>query len=108
MAKTKQQPEPYWNELVEVYFTFCQRKFNEKPSFDGSSPRDLKNIIRSLKKRAMDAGVEWTYGVAATRLNKFLESAYSDQWLQNNFLLSNINRQKDKIFFNTSRQYIAR
>lgn len=108
MAKAKQPPEPFWNELVEIYFSFCQMKFNEKPSFDGSSPRDLKCIIQSLKKRAQDAGVDWTYGVAVSRLNRFLESAYGDQWLKNNFLLSNINRQKDKIFFNTSRQHLAR
>ncbi len=37
-----------------------------------------------------------------TRLYLFLQEFYKDTWLRNNFLLSNINRQKDKIFFNAA------
>jgi hypothetical protein len=38
-------------------------------------------------------------------LNKFLEVAFSYDWLKNNWLLSNIDRQKDTIFFNIAKQY---
>jgi hypothetical protein len=101
--KTKKEKEPFWNELVEVYFNFCIDKFGDKPSFDGSAPRDLKNIIISLHTRAIEKQIEWTDEVATKRFFKFLEFAYMDNWLSQNFMLFNINRQKDKIFFNISK-----
>lgn len=98
--KKERVVEPYWNEFVKVYFDFCREKFSEEPSFDGSAPRDLKTIIKSLHERAEKSGIEWTENVALFRFRNFLEFAYHDSWLSKNFLLSNINRQKDKIFFN--------
>lgn len=100
VKKTKAPPEPHWNELVEVYFNFCRNKFSEEPSFDGSAPRDLKSIIKTLRERAERSGHNWTLDIAQFRFNNFLEFAYQDSWLSKNFLLQNINRQKDKIFFN--------
>lgn len=92
--------EPFWNDLVEVYFNFCREKFNEDPSFDGSSPRDMKSIIKSLHERAIKSNIEWSLETATHRFYNFLSFAYQDYWLSNNWLLFNINRQKDKIFFN--------
>lgn len=106
MKKQKKEPIPFWNELVQVYFTFCRDKFNEPPSFDGSAPRDMKTIIASLKKRCEEKGIEWSLLEATVRWGKFLDFAFQDKWLKENFMLSNINRQKDKIFFNISRSYI--
>jgi hypothetical protein len=108
VKKKERITEPHWQDMVDVYFNFCQARFNEKPTFDGSAPRDLKNILQALRKRATDAGLEWTLSVAKNRLWRFLDHAYSDSWLSKNFLLSNLNRQKDKIFFNATRQYLAR
>lgn len=103
--KQKQPPELYWNDLVSLYFAFCTEKFNDVPSFDNSQPRDLKNIITALRKRAEDKQIEWTHEVATTRLWHFLEFAYqSSEWLRNNWLPSNLNRQKDAIFFNFKKQ----
>jgi hypothetical protein len=111
MAKTKKEkkpPEPFWNEQVGIFFSFTKEKFHEQPSFDGSAPRDLKNILYALRKRAEDKGIEWTYEVATTRFRLFLEWAYMDKWLYDNWLLMNLNRQKDKIFFAITRQYLSR
>lgn len=103
--KQKAAAVAFWNPCVKIFFDFVAEKFDgEKPTFDGSSPRDLKAIVLALEKRAVDAGVEWTEEVATNRIRKFLESAFSDPWLNKNFLLSNINRQKDKIFFNIKKQ----
>ena len=99
-VKEKPSPELYWNELVAVYFDFCREKFNEDPSFDGSSPRDMKAIIKSLRERADKNNIQWSLEIALSRFRKFLEFAFQDKWLSQNFLLFNINRQKDKIFFN--------
>lgn len=101
MPKKKEvkKVEPYWNELVSAYFSFCKTKFTELPCFDGSAPRDMKQIVHSLRKRAEDQKVEWTQEVAIARFISFLEYAFSDWWLSENWILSNINRQKDKVFF---------
>lgn len=99
-AKEKSTPELYWNELVSVYFDFCREKFNEDPSFDGSSPRDMKSIVKSLRERAEKNNIEWTLDTAKFRFHKFLDFSFQDSWLSKNFLLFNINRQKDKIFYN--------
>lgn len=111
MAKTKkekQPPEPFWNEIVGIFFDFTKSRFGDAPSFDGSAPRDLKNILSVLRKRAEDKGVEWTYEVATTRFRHFLEWAYMDNWLRQNWLLMHINRYKDKIFFAIARQHQSR
>ena len=113
MAKAKKEKkekkiEPFWQELVGVYFDFTKSKFHDIPSFDGSAPRDLKNILQALRKRAEDKNVDWTHEVATTRFRHFLEWAYMDRWLSENWLLMNINRQKDKIFFSITRQYLSR
>lgn len=104
MPKKKEKHiEPFWNDLVSCYFQFCREKFNDVPTFDGSQPRDLKNIIAALRKRCEDKGNEWAHDTATTRFRSFLEYAYLDSWLRDNWILPNINRHKDKIFFKISR-----
>lgn len=94
-SKNKQA---FWQPIVKAYFDFYEKKFEEIPSFDGSSPRDLNSIIEALKKRATLACVIWTEDIAVSRVLSFLEFCYNDSWLRDNFMLQNLNRQKDKIF----------
>jgi hypothetical protein len=96
--KKEKKVTPFFNEMVVVYFQFFEKKFDFKPSFDGSSPRDLKNILESMKSRSEEKGFEWTEELSGQMLNAFLEQCYQDVWLKDNFLLFNLNRQKDKIF----------
>ena len=88
----------FFNELVSTYFQFYEKKFGLRPSFDGSAPRDLKCIIEAMKKKSEEKNVAWTSVIANAMLLKFLEVAFNDSWLKDNFLLFNLNRQKDKIF----------
>ena len=108
MAKEKTEKKPatqHWQKLIDVFFNFYEKNFEgEKPSFDGSAPRDLKSIVEALKKRADDASVEWTEENATIRLQKFFEAALKVDWLRENFLLFNLNRQKDKIFVSIKKQ----
>lgn len=106
--KEKKQPEPYWQDMISVWFNFCKEKYNDVPTFDNSAPRDLKNIIQALRKRAEDKGVDWTQEVAIMRFRHFLEHCWMDRWLSENWLLMNIMRQKDKIFFSITRQYLSK
>jgi hypothetical protein len=92
--------EPYWKTLVAVYYSFCFEKFDEKPSFKGSDPSDMHRIIEVLKKRAAEKNVEWTEETAKLRWREYLGRAYQDDWLSKNWLLSNLNRKMDTVFFN--------
>lgn len=103
VKKKKKPPELYWSDFVEEYFSFCKSKFNTAPSFDNSAPRDLKAIIQTLRKRAEEGGIEWTREIAIHRFTLFLQYAFSDWWLSENWLLQNINRQKDKIIFKATK-----
>lgn len=102
---SKKPPEPFWGELVSIYFRFCNEKFHDVPTFMGSSPRDMKQIVTALRKRAEKHGYEWNHETATTRWWAFLEFAYrSDAWLRDHWTLFNLSRQKDAIFFNHSKQ----
>lgn len=106
MAKAKNEkktPIPHFSAAVDFWFKDYEKKKGEPPEFDGSAPSDFKNIFAALKKRADKQGVEWTESVAIERLNKFLQVAYQEKYLQENWMLFNINRQKEKIFANIIR-----
>ncbi len=98
--KAPAEPEPYWSYYVQIWFKFCRDRFGTAPLFTGSAPRDLKGIIKALKDRAAKRNQSWTYDVATHAFYAFLSFAFTDNWLRNNWLLSNLNRQKEKIFFN--------
>lgn len=95
--KKKEEAEPYWKQLVEVWFDFNTEKFSIKPSFKQQDPKYFKSIILELKKRSAKENVEWTEVVALAIVKKFLCFAYTDPWLQKHFLLKNLSEQFDKI-----------
>lgn len=97
--KEKKTPRLFWQKLIEVYFEFCREKFGETPTFDGSSPRDLGLLVDAIQKKAGEKKLVWTEELAVRSLRVYLDFAFKDSWLQKNFLLFNLNRQKDKIFF---------
>jgi hypothetical protein len=103
MAKRKtnlqKEEDMYWSHCVGVFFEFYKQNFlGEKPTFDGSAPRDLKNIVTAMKKRAEEKGVAWTKELAEKMLIKFLEVAISEPWIKDNFMPHILNRKKDSIF----------
>lgn len=104
MQKKETKTTRFFNECVEVYFQFFEKKFGLKPSFDGSSPRDLKTILEAMEKRSEENKVEWSVNIATRMFGTFLEFSYQEKWLQENFFLFNLNRQKDKIFFKIKSQ----
>lgn len=100
--KIEEPPEPYWQELVNAWFDFGLEKFKVKPSFDGEHPKIFKRIIQRLKKRAAEKNIEWNQDTGPRRLRFFLENAFTDKWLSEHFLLSNLEKQFDKIIQNQS------
>ena len=97
MAERVLEKKEYWKELVAVYYKFYESKFNAKPDFTRLAPKNLQEIIDKLRKTAEQSSVEWTEQNAAAMLGEFLESAYADKWLRQNFLLSHINKQFQKV-----------
>jgi hypothetical protein len=101
LGKKKNAPEettPHWKALVDVWFKFHLDKKGVEPSFQGSAPKDLKAIVDNLQRRVeKNRGEPWTEEVATSYLTKFLTYAYDLDWIKDNFLLSNLNRQFDKI-----------
>lgn len=105
----KRSPEPFWNDFVSIYFSFCREKFSDVPSFDGSAPRDLRLIVVALRKRAEKNGFEWDHDSATSKFRHFLEYAFAtEHWLRDHWTLSNLNRSKDAIFFNHTKQLTAK
>jgi len=94
--KKEEQPEPYWQALVNVWFAFGKEKFGEEPSFAKGDPKIFKRIIQLLKARATKKNLPWDEITAPQRLLAFLISAFQDPWLCKNFLLSHIENQFDK------------
>lgn len=95
----KKETFPYWNSLVEVWFNRYETHVGSKPTFNPTAAKNLKDICTKLRKLYKDKnGNDWPAEVKAlVSLNKFIDNALADQWLANNFLLTNLNSQFDKI-----------
>ena len=94
----KKKPKTeHWTPLVDMYFVWYKEKFGFKPDFTGVSIKSLKLIIEKLQTIAKENNVEWSEKNARGYLKKILTEAYEDEWLKQNFLLENINKQFSKI-----------
>lgn len=96
--KKEKKITAHFSKCVSVFFEIFRAEFGLAPSFEGSAPRDLKMLLESMKKRSEENGTEWTEQIATGMLSYFLKTALKDKWLHENFLLTNLNRHKDKIF----------
>lgn len=94
----KKEKFPFWNSLVEVWFNRYEMHVGEKPTFNPSSAKSLKDICTKLRKLYKEKNdKDWDEIKALASLNKFIDNALADHWLANNFLLTNLNTQFDKI-----------
>jgi hypothetical protein len=110
-SKSHSSPRPvkekkieFWEILVGCWFDFYKKKFEDKPSFNAATGKQLKSIITKIEKLTKDKGTDWTEDVAKRALEKFLERAWLDKWMQEHFMLKNLlssfdaitNTKKDK------------
>ena len=102
MARKKKEEKPveYWSDLVDIYFEFYKTISldGQPPLFNGSAPRDFKNIVLALMERNKRAGNEWTQMFAILTLKNFLTYVSRIPFYRNNFSLSYISRSVDAIF----------
>lgn len=87
----------HWKALVDVWFTFYKKQYLIEPTFNGVASKNFKEIINRLEKMPRPGPFEWSESYAVASLQKFLEKAYEDSWLQKNYLLQNLANQFDKI-----------
>lgn len=101
------QPEPYWSEIIKVYFAFHRDRYGKPPVFKGSAPRDLRLIVAMLREYAQKSGWEWDAKDAQVWLSGFLVHAYfNEPWLrdQEYFSLSELYKMREQIFSNYIKQ----
>lgn len=95
--KKEESTTPHWAKLVDVWFSFYKLKKEIEPTFEGVQAKALKSIVDNLQKRSEGRGFEWTEQKATETLQMFLEYAYKDKWISENFLLPNLNNKFDSI-----------
>jgi hypothetical protein len=95
--REKKDPTDYWHKHIALWFEFYEDKMKAKPTFNASAGKQLKSIIINLKKISEDQSFEWTEEYSLKVLKHFYSLAYADQWLKNNFLLSNLLSKFDSI-----------
>ena len=87
----------HWKPIVDMYFVWYKDKFGFEPDFNGVATKSLKQLIVKLQAVAQQNKIEWSEKNARGYLKKILTEAYEDEWLKQNFLLENINKQFSKI-----------
>lgn len=97
---SKKESTPHWELLVETWFTYYESKKGIEPTFEGAQTKALKAILENLQKRSEARNFEWNEIKAKETFSTFLEYAYKDTWLSNNFILTNINSKFDTIIAN--------
>lgn len=98
VKKSEEETEPYWQDLVKVWFDFHKANKLDKPSFAGKDPRTFQQLIHLLKKRASNRNQEWTLEHATGSLNYFLSLAFGEEWLRQHFTLENLVKQFDAVY----------
>lgn len=96
----KQQLEatPYWQKLVDNWFDFYRGKFKMDPTFNGAAAANFKKIVDRLKILSEKDKFEWTEENAMRIARRFFTKAYeADQWMRDNFLISNLYSKFDSI-----------
>lgn len=94
----------YWQKIVDTWFNFYKSKFELDPTFNGAQSKNLKQIVGRLEKLSKTVVLkeggnpEWTEEYCVRILNKFFKNAYEkDQWMKDNFLLTNLYSKFDTI-----------
>ena len=110
--KKNVEEEPFWEHMISVWFDFNVQLFLKKnqgadpkagePSWEEVHKRALRRIVKRLRMRSIYQRIEWQVDVAIEKLRAFLTAAAADRWLYDNFILSNLEKQFDKIILNNT------
>jgi len=87
----------YWPEFVKTWFDFYKKYYLVDPTFNGAMAKNLKLIVERLKQLSEKSNLVWSEENAIRVFTKFLDNAFSDDWLKANFLLNNLYSKFDSI-----------
>lgn len=87
----------HWKVIVDLWFKFYKTKFDVDPTFNATHAKSLKLILQRLEKLSVSKKIDWTEEIAIKSMQKFFEQAWEDDWLKQNFLLTNLSSKFDSI-----------
>lgn len=99
----KEKEVDHWKSIVDMWFNFYKSKFPISPTFNATEGKHLKSIITKFqtlaKEKDKNESIEhvWTEDRVLRMFEKFLNQAWIDKWLSENFLLKNLNSNFDAI-----------
>lgn len=87
----------YYSEFLKVWFTVYEEKFKTKPTMTETDGKKLKSIIQKLKNKSADSNYDWGPASGEKLFRHFLEIAYSDTWIRDNYQLQILDNKFDII-----------
>jgi hypothetical protein len=97
IEKSKSPENSFFKNFTKIWFDFHQEKYEFKPNFKSIDGAKINSIISKLKKIAEQKNFEFTQEIAEQSFLKFLNLAYSDDWLKSNFQLQILDSKFDSI-----------
>lgn len=93
-----------YKKLVFVWFELYPQLFGFKPTFNALDGSKIKSIEKKLKSKCEEFQQEWTGESAEDLFRQFLDVAYSDKWLKDNFQLQILDSKFDIIIAKSMKQ----
>lgn len=87
----------FWTELVAAWFRCYNSRKGTDPNFTNGEQPALKRLIEKIRKKAVEAKLEWCSETATACLEMFLNKI-DDKWIINNFTLRTIDSKFDSIY----------
>lgn len=93
------ETELYWKAAVKAWFDYYSKEKGTDPSFTNGEQPALKRLVGKIKKKAVDAGIQWTEESSVASLNIFFEKVRTcNPWVYEHLSLKNIDNQFDIIY----------
>jgi hypothetical protein len=87
----------FYSQITKIWFDFYLDNFSLKPSFGAMEGKKLKSIANKIKNISIQMNLELNQDLMEKSFLKFLNLAFSDNWLKSNFQLSILDSKFDSI-----------
>jgi hypothetical protein len=87
----------FYSQITKIWFDFYLDNFSLKPSFGAMEGKKLKSIANKIKNISVQMNLELNQDLMEKSFLKFLNLAFSDNWLKSNFQLSILDSKFDSI-----------
>jgi hypothetical protein len=87
----------FYSQITKIWFDFYLDNFSLKPSFGAMEGKKLKSIANKIKNISVQMNLDLNQDLMEKSFLKFLNLAFSDNWLKSNFQLSILDSKFDSI-----------